>query len=454
LTAPDQAAAAHTPAEARPLAEALYRAALEGAAPREATGRAVAELSLGAAAVHVIAVGKAAGEMAAGAVEALHARGRSPESGVVVAAEEVAPPHPALVVATGDHPVPGERSFAAAERVGEAAARVRPGDAVIVLLSGGATSLIAAPVPGVSQDDLARLFKGLLGAGVDIVAMNSVRKRVLRWGAGRLAAALKGATVTALAVSDVVGDDVAYIASGPCTADTLTAAKVRRIIQRGGFDRVVPLSVREYLTRVHHQAEPETPKPGTSIFGKVSARVLLSNRDAVAAMAKAAEPLGFTLPVRRIDSPVTGDARSVGQELAARLVAWRMTLAAGGGRPACTVAGGETTVNLADGLGGAGGRCQELALAAARELARLRPRSAGITILAAGSDGRDGPTDAAGAVVDAETWDRIAAAGRDPARDLDAHDSHAALGAAGALLPARATGTNVGDVVAAVVFPP
>jgi glycerate-2-kinase len=258
--------------------------------------------------------------------------------------------------------------------------------------------------------------------------------------------------VTLLIASDVLGDDPAFVGSGPCTPDSLTAAKVWRLLDRSQLLDRVPASVRQYLDDVHHQRVIETPKPGSGVFRSVDTRVILSLRSAMDVAVRLAKGEGLA-PVRVIGRPVRGEARRVGTELGTRLVAWRQQLRADGASgvgSGCTVAGGETTVTLGDRHSGVGGRCQELALATARELCRLRPRSDGITVLAAGTDGRDGPTDAAGAVVDAETWGRIIAAGRNPDDDLAAHDAYHGLQAAGALLRTGLTGTNLNDLILAV----
>jgi hydroxypyruvate reductase len=312
---------------------------------------------------------------------------------------------------------------------------------------------MAAPVPGLSFDDIVDLFEGLLASGADIVTMNALRKRVLRWGAGRLAEALRGAEVHCLAVSDVMaGDEQSFIGSGPCSPDSLTAAKIRRMAERDGLSSAIPSSVWAYLDRVHHQGEVETPKPGNRIFERVRFQRLLGNEDALAGAEREASAVGCS-PVRRVRAPFLGDAPGVGTDFAARLVAWRQRLQREtlGGGLACTIAGGEPTVRLGAGIPGLGGRCQELALAAARELHRLHPRSEGISILAAGSDGRDGPTDAAGAIIDSRTWPAIMASGRDPGSDLRSHNAYPSLQSAGALLRTGLTGTNVNDVVMAVV---
>jgi hydroxypyruvate reductase len=338
-----------------------------------------------------------------------------------------------------------------------AAAAVAPGDEVWVLLSGGTTSLVGAPEDGLASADLSTLYTLLLGSGLDIAAMNQVRKRFSRWGGGKLARALAPARVRAFVVSDVIGDDLAAIGSGPLVPDPATADDVRRLLERAGLWTRVPPALRARLEAVQRGEMPETPKPGDAAFARVTLELVASNRLALEAAAKRAAELGLAPVVSA--APLAGEASAVGASVAASLLEDCAVPEipqpdgpapipagdgpAGSGRGRCFIWGGETTVTLGD-RPGLGGRCQELCLAAARVLAGA---PAGLALLAAGTDGRDGPTDAAGAIVDGRTWRAIAEAGRDPERDLVAHDAYYALNAAGALLRPGLTGTNVMDVV-------
>ncbi|MFN8573438.1 MAG: DUF4147 domain-containing protein [Gemmatimonadaceae bacterium] len=435
--------------------EEVFRSVLAAVEPAPLTRAAVASLNFSDEPIAVLAVGKAARAMLVGCVEALEHVGATPVAMLAVGATDEGPCPAGAEVLTGDHPLPGARSLAAAAAIDRWREGIPTDARVLVLLSGGTTSLIAAPVPEIPAADIPPLFDQLHRSGADIMSMNAVRKRVLRHAAGRLTVALAPRRIDLLIASDVLGDDPAFIGSGPCTPDSLTAGKVIRMLERVGAAEALPPTVRHYLDDVHHKRIAETPKPGSAVFRAVTTRILVSNRTAVEAAAAAASRTGFD-PVRVIAQPLKGEARAVGTELGSRLVAWRQQLAAGGTSPqsiACTVAGGETTVTLGAGAHGRGGRCQEMALALARELHRLRPRSETIRVLVAGTDGRDGPTDAAGAVVDATTWSRIGNAGRQPDRDLQTHDAYAALDAAGALLRTGPTGTNVNDVVIACVSP-
>ncbi len=449
----------------RLVAEQLFHAALRAADPSAATRVALGQLdprSFGAR-PWIIAVGKGAVPMAQAALEALGAVHRLALGGVVVTAESDVSTVGALDVVTGDHPIPGARSLAAADRIGEMVSLVRPGDDVLVLISGGATSLMAAPVEGISAAALFELFRGLHRAGAPIEVMNAFRKRVLRWGAGRLALALAHARITCLIASDVIGDDPASIASGPCAGDRWTATELIELAQARRLWPHIPEDVRRYLDATLSGEVVETPRPTHPAIAAVESRVILRNADALEGVRREGEGdgagEGARIVVRIAPTPITGSARSTGAAIAQAAVAARADDGRGRQSARCRLAlvwGGETTVALdAEGDGGrtigVGGRAQELALAAAKELHAHGAQGRGITILSAGTDGRDGPTDAAGAIVDSNTWSRIALAGRDPAHALATHDAYPALDAAGALLRTGMTGTNVNDVVIALV---
>ncbi|MBV9880989.1 MAG: DUF4147 domain-containing protein [Gemmatirosa sp.] len=431
------------PMTARATLERLHAAAIAGVDPARTTAAAVHALALRErGGVHVIALGKAAAGMATAAVAALARRGVEPAGGLVVAATPARAPHPAVPVVFGDHPIPAARSLAAARRLGDAAAAVGPDDLAVVLLSGGTSSLVGAPVAGLTGADLAALTDALLGAGVDIAVVNATRRRVTRWGAGRLALALAPARVACLVVSDVPGYGAALVGSGPCAPETLPIGDLLASLHDAGTWPRLPAAARMLLGAMRDGARPDAPPPTDPAFARVTLELLADNGIAVAAVAAAARAAGFAVLAH--DEPLAGEARALGERLAGVLAA---------GAPGTVhVWGGEPAVTLHDAPADAlGGRMQELALAAAGALART---GAAATLLAAGTDGRDGPTDAAGAVVDGGTWERIATAGRDPAADLAAHRSHAALDAAGALLRTGPTGTNVADVVIGLVGGP
>ena len=286
----------------------------------------------------------------------------------------------------------------------------------------------------------------MLGSGLDIAGTNAVRKRFSRWSAGRLALALAPATTHCLAISDVAGDDLSVIGSGPCVPDTTTAQDVTSILQKANMFSRIPEAYRAYLTGVTRRITPDTPTKSHPAFAHVTARVIGNTRLAMDGVAAAARARSMTVEV--VPTRLSGEAAPAGENIARELIAARGRGLSGH----CVVWGGETTVTLGtDARPSSGGRCQELALAAARGLHEAGDNALGITLLAAGTDGRDGATDAAGAVVDASTWSSIIAAGHDPARSLASHESHDALLATNALIPRRDTGTNVNDVVIGLV---
>lgn len=355
----------------------------------------------------ILAVGKAAGRMAEAALQ----RFAGVETLVVTNHENAHPVAGAQVLAAG-HPVPDAAGQAAARKTIAALRQTR--GPVLALISGGGSALLPAPTAPITLAEKAALNAALLGAGLDIRAMNLVRQQVSDLKGGGLLRAAAPNPVTALILSDVVGDDLAVIASGPTVRPIGTAADAIAVLKDAGlWDRVAP-SIRRHL-----QSPPsatDTPEAVNVLVG--------SNAQSVAAMAGRAGE-GHVIP-----HPVEGDVQA-----AAKLICD----AAG---PGVTLWGGETTVRLRG--AGKGGRNQELALWIASE-ARARGWDR-FTCLQAGSDGRDGPTDAAGGLVDQDTFARIAAAGGDAGALLSANDSYRALGLADALFTTGATGTNVADL--------
>ncbi|MDB4889760.1 MAG: hypothetical protein JWL61_1615 [Gemmatimonadetes bacterium] len=437
----------------------MYDAAIAGAAPGPVTSAALRDFQARPGQrLWLYALGKAAHPMAAAAAATLQRSLIAIAGGVIVSPEPMASPYATVGVLQGDHPLPGRHSFTAAQRIGDMATGMRGDDVAIVLLSGGVTSLIAAPLRGMAESDLGQLFELLLGSGLDIRRMNAVRKRFTRWGAGRMALSLAPARTHVYVMSDVLGDDPADIGSGPCTPDSWTVKQVIDVLRESNvLTRIAP-AMREYLTGVARGVIPETPKPAHPAFAHVSTRVIGSNRLALDAVAAHARQI--SLDVETIAAPLQGDAATSGAQIADALLRRAQQ-----GRTGCMVWGGETTVQLHSAAAPAGkgahalsseappsgGRCQELALAASRQLSRHGDGARRITILAAGTDGRDGTTDAAGAFADSTIWEQIRQSGRDPDVALQRHESHAVLGAAGALIPRRFTGTNVMDVVIGLI---
>jgi glycerate 2-kinase len=431
-----------TSIEPREFLTQVYRAGVAAANPRRATRQAVDAIPILMPDVWLFAVGKGAHGMASGALDALRARGASVIGGLVVAnAPDDFATH-GLEALEGDHPTPGARSLAAAERLTALLAETTPDSDAIVLVSGGATSLIAAPVPGVSESELRDTFSALLASGADISLMNAIRKRVLRFGAGRLAIALGSRTVHCLIASDVIGNDTAAIASGPCVPDRTSAHDARaRAIAAGAWDSL-PQNVREQLDNMANRRALDVPPPDHPRFASTSVHVILDRSDAERGAEDAARQLGALVTV--FTTPLTGDAANAGCEFAGEVLRRERI------GTECIIWSGEPTVKL-DGAAGTGGRCQEFALACAESLEAAGADANGITVLAAGTDGRDGPTDAAGAIVDSRTFSDIRNRGYDPTLALQRHDSYHALDSVGALLKTGPSGTNVNDLVVAVI---
>ena len=378
--------------------------------------------------VWIIALGKAARGMARGALETLAAAGRTAAGGILIGAHD---PHGAalpLPSFPGNHPLPDSDSLRAAGALEEMVSLVRPGDTVWILLSGGTSSLAGAPVGGISLPALRELFRAISRSGLHIGDANPIRRRFLRWGGGRLAAALAYAELQVLAISDVPGDDPATIGSGPCMPDPLTCADILDRLDRHGLLDRIPAELIAWLTDPAAGQEHETPKP--DVIPAPPHRIILRNADALRAAAEEARRRNYFADVIGV---IDGEAREAGAGIGARL-----REAAPG---SCLLWGGESTVTLAPDAG-RGGRSQELALAASAEIAGTKAM-----LLAAGTDGRDGPTDAAGAIVDGETAERLRAAALDPAAALTRHDAYPTLDAVGALFRPGPTGTNVMDLV-------
>jgi glycerate 2-kinase len=424
----------------------LYRAAVAGADVESLTSNAVSAIHLERRhRVWIFAIGKAAHRMAAAAVSTVQRALADVAGGIIIAPDAGPSPNGTIAALVGDHPIPGPRSFAAASRMQDIISRKRGTDVGIVLLSGGASSLMAAPLRGMDGGELTALYELLLGSGLDIARMNAIRKRFSYWAAGRLALGLAPAQSHCFALSDVPGDDLGVIGSGPCVPDPTRASDVVAILEAARLHQKISPAFRRFLADSSRGVIPETPKATHPAFAHMNARVIGNNAAALAAAADAARELGLSAEVME---PLSGDARAAGERLATLLL--RERAAMNGHGPRCIIWGGETTVTLPPGAP-PGGRCQAIALAAAHHLAAAGDRGAGITLLAAGTDGRDGTTTAAGAIVDSLTVATIRGAGIDPANALERHDAHRALGAANALFSPGPTGTNVMDVAIGLI---
>ena len=379
--------------------------------------------------VLVLGGGKAAGGLVA-ALEAL--LGDRIDGGAVVLD---APADLAVEVHVGGHPVPDEGSVAGARRLLELARTADERTLVLAPVTGGGSALLAAPAEGVSMADLRAVTESLLASGASIDEMNAVRKHCSAIKGGGLARACGDATVVGLLISDVVGDDPAVVASGPTAPDPSTFADARAILDRYGVD--VPESIAERIDRGVAGGVEETPGPDDPVFGRVSNHVLIGGHTAIEAAREVAEEREYH--TRLLSARLRGEASAAGLTHVA-VAEEALDTGEPVEVPGVVLSGGETTVTLGEDPG-EGGPNQELALRAAIEL------PAGTVLASIDTDGRDGGSDAAGAIVDAETIDDA-----DGAREaLARHDAGPYLEERGALLHSGRTGTNVNDLRVLVV---
>lgn len=390
----------------------------------------------------LLAVGKAAVTMAQAVAEVL---GESLTAGLVIT--KTGHTHgvklPAcLEVREASHPIPGADGYAAAQAAAHLLDGLTEVDHVLVLISGGASALLPFPAEGIGLNDLQVTTNLLLRAGAVIGEINAVRKHLDGLKGGQMVRRAAPAALAALILSDVVGDPLDVIASGPTVPDPTTYADALAALDRYGLRDRIPASVRLRLEHGVGGGLPETPKPGDPLFAGTSRQVIASNRAAALAAAEEARRLGYATLL--LTSSLEGEAREVGKMLAA-LAKEEVCYGAPLPLPACLVLGGETTVTVRG--NGMGGRNQELALSAALALEGV----CGAAVLSLATDGTDGPTDCAGAVVNGETIRMARALDLDPVAALANNDSYPLLKATGALIFTGPTGTNVNDVMVVLV---
>jgi len=332
-----------------------------------------------------------------------------------------------LQIIEAGHPVPDENSVRGAQAVADCAASATERDLVICLISGGGSALLTLPAPGLTLADLQTLTDALLRSGATINELNTVRKHLSRIKGGHLARLAAPAQLITLVLSDVVGDPLDVIASGPTVPDPTTVADAQAVLAR---------------CRIEEVSFQETPKQGDPIFENVQHVIIGSNRLAALAAVERARQLGYNALL--LSTYIEGEAREVAK-VAAALAKGARIHGDPVPPPACLVWGGETTVTVCG--KGKGGRNQELALAAALQLSGWP----GVLLMALASDGSDGPTDGAGAVVTGETVARARALGLDPRTALETNDSYSFFDELGSLLRTGPTGTNVNDLLFVLV---
>ena len=408
----------------------LFAAAVEAADPLRALARALPEKPKGRTVV--IGAGKGAAQLAAAFEDLWDA----PLSGVIVTRYGYACATRHLEVLEAAHPVPDAAGLVAGQRLLETVSGLTEDDLVVALVCGGGSALLPAPPAGLTLADEAAVNEALLASGAPISEMNAVRKHVSGIKGGRLAAAAHPARVVSLVVSDIPGDNPAFVASGPTVPDTGDRAEALRIVARYGM--ALPDAVMAHM----NSAAADAPMPDDAVFDGHEVRVIASAGQSLSAAAAVAEAAGVT-PVILSDA-IEGEARDIGRmhgAIARRIAETGAPFAA----PAVLLSGGETTVTVR--AKGRGGRNGELALALGKDIRGLD----GVCALSADTDGIDGTEDNAGAFVDGATWDRIIAKGHDPNALLAANDSYTGFDAIGNLFVTGPTGTNVNDFRAVLI---
>jgi hydroxypyruvate reductase len=420
-------------AEPRTFLTGLYEAAVEAADPLAAIRAHLPEKPKGR--TIVVGAGKAASQMAA-AFESLW---DGPLEGAVVARHGPVAECKRIRVLQSAHPVPDEAGLAGSVELLRLVEGLTPDDLVVALISGGGSSLLPAPPAGLTLADEIAVNRLLLACGAPISAMNVVRKHVSRIKGGRLALAAAPARLVSLIVSDVPGDNPAFIASGPTVADWSTQADAMAIVAR--YTMALPDAVMRHLRSEHAAA----PRPDHPAFANQQHHIVASARVSLEAAAAKARALGVEAVI--LSDAIEGEARDIGRMHAA--IARETALSNRPfSKPCVILSGGETTVTISGDTYGKGGRNSEFLLSFALDIDGVE----GIHALAADTDGIDGSEDNAGAFADGATITRMRAAGADPRDHLARHDAWSAFNASGDLFVPGPTGTNVNDLRAMLVF--
>jgi glycerate 2-kinase len=428
----------------------IYRAALDAVEPAGLTSNAltgdlagadrVLDLVASAQGIFVLAVGKAAAPMMAAAERELE--GRIADALAVVpsgdAAGEAASAFRVARAYPASHPLPDASSVAAANAAVAMLEKLTPHDLLIVLLSGGASAMLAAPAAPITLEDKIAVTSALLRVRASIGEINTVRKHLSEVKGGQLLRHCQGARVLSLILSDVRGNDLATIGSGPTAPDPTRFEEARGVLIRHSLWGRTPEPVRDYLEAGAAGEFPETVKAGDPVLERVTNIIIGDNARALDSAAQAAAALGYQVDRWR---ELYGEAADLGRALAAHLSALS-------GERRCILAGGEPVVTVRG--SGRGGRAQELAVSLAIELERLTPQGR-IAALCAATDGIDGPTDAAGAFATPTTAARARAANLRPEESLARNNSYPLLKACGDLFQTGPTGTNVTDIFIALV---
>jgi glycerate 2-kinase len=425
------------------LIDSILRSALESVDPYHLTSQHIlhSNVELGNSSlpagetqrVFLIAMGKASLAMTRAAVDQL---GERITKGVCISkvANAATPKWPKIDLLCGAHPVPNERSLNAGMAVRRILQELSAQDLVIVLVSGGSSALVVDPCEGIALEDIIATNQALLRCGASINEMNCVRKHLERLKGGGLARMAQPARVEALLLSDVIGDDMSVIASGPTVADPTTFAEALNIISKYELEDQLPGAILRHLTDGSKGLKPETLKAEEVVNQNIHSTIIGSNRHAIDAAMWEAGRLGFS--TRCVSTRMTGEAAGAGEWFLNQCLASQQPPK----QPAMSIAGGETTVTVKG--NGLGGRNLHLALAAVNRLSGLK-NTALVTLA---TDGEDGPTDAAGAIVTGDTKEKAQDLGLDPDDFLSRNDSYTFFEKVGGLIRTGPTGTNVNDL--------
>ena len=424
----------------------LFRAALHAADPYEAvrlyTGHILSVYENEAfQKIIVIGFGKAASPMMKAIMDDLGERVRA---GIIITKYghvDLRDKNDFIEVYEAGHPLPDENGVKGTEEVINLLKETDGNTLVLCLISGGGSALLVSPLSGITLREKQKATELLLNAGADIFELNTLRKHISLVKGGRLAEIAYPKRVISLILSDVIGDRLDVIASGPTVPDRTSYRDAVKIIERYGLSNAMPRSITDTLARGIKGLVPETPKESSPVFEKVENIIVGSNKSAINAVRDRAVISGFETSI--VSSEIQGEARFIGKWLARKALELKASRVPD--EKICLISGGETTVTVRG--KGMGGRNMELALSFALEI----EGKSGITFLSAGTDGTDGPTDAAGAVVDGETVRKAKALGMNPEEYLENNDSYHFFQKVGGLLMSGPTGTNVMDIQIALL---
>lgn len=403
----------------------IFRDALTDMLPGIPVKKALSGTAIGDDII-LIAIGKASWAMAKAASEELEGRVR--RGAIVTKYGHSGGPIPGIEIFEAGHPLPDNNTIKASKKILQMTRSLKTGQRVLFLVSGGGSALFEKPVHGLSLRSLTDITSKLLLRGADINELNTVRKHLSSVKGGKFALHCMPAKIFQITLSDVLGDRLDIIASGPAAPDPSTSEDALSILGKYG------IRVPEEIVSA---ARSETPKSLENVSYHIAGNIT----EFCLAAKRAAERLGYLTDI--VTDRLEGDAKQAGRSVAGHALAELARYPSCSER--CLIWGGETTVRVTG--RGMGGRSQELALSAAEQISGVE----GITILSSGSDGSDGPTDAAGGIVDGLTWEKIRSAGRNPAEMLEDNDSYNALDTAGALFKTGPTGTNVNDIVIVLI---